>query len=270
MTTWFAKPLTTLAFLWRLERGDGIALGFTSHDRDLVRDGITYRSAPGLVPSAIERTDGLEVSSVSLSGALTSDALTEADFRAGRWDGAMLWVHAVDWANADAPPVMLARGELGAVSTQDGAFTVDLRGPTAVLDRPVVEETSPECRAALGDARCRVDLSGRRFRTTVMSAHDAVATLASPIIPGDFEFGKLRWIDGANAGLDTVIISNSATTVTVREMPAFAIDSPVAVELTEGCDRRFATCCARFGNAVNFRGEPHLPGNDILTRYGTA
>ncbi len=43
---------------------------------------------------------------------------------------------------------------------------------------------------------------------------------------------------------------------------------PVAVELIEGCDRQLATCRDRFANIANFRGEPHLPGNDLLTRYG--
>ena len=37
--------------------------------------------------------------------------------------------------------------------------------------------------------------------------------------------------------------------------------------LTEGCDHTIATCAARFGNAINFQGEPFLPGNDLLTRY---
>ncbi len=50
-------------------------------------------------------------------------------------------------------------------------------------------------------------------------------------------------------------------------LPAFAIEPGTPVELTEGCDRRFETCVARFANAANFRGEPHLPGNDLLTRY---
>jgi hypothetical protein len=47
-----------------------------------------------------------------------------------------------------------------------------LRGPTSVLDAPVVEETSPECRAQLGDRRCRVDLSGRRISAVVVSVVD--------------------------------------------------------------------------------------------------
>lgn len=39
-------------------------------------------------------------------------------------------------------------------------------------------------------------------------------------------------------------------------------------ELREGCDHTIATCAGRFGNALNFRGEPFLPGNDLLARYG--
>jgi uncharacterized phage protein (TIGR02218 family) len=31
-----------------------------------------------------------------------------------------------------------------------------------------------------------------------------------------------------------------------------------------GCDKRFDTCVSRFNNALNFRGEPHVPGTDKL------
>jgi hypothetical protein len=36
---------------------------------------------------------------------------------------------------------------------------------------------------------------------------------------------------------------------------------------SKGCDRRFATCRDRFGNVANFRGFPHIPGNDFVLRY---
>ena len=42
---------------------------------------------------------------------------------------------------------------------------------------------------------------------------------------------------------------------------------PGLVAIVEGCDKRLATCSERFVNAANFRGEPHLPGMDLLTRY---
>jgi uncharacterized phage protein (TIGR02218 family) len=34
--------------------------------------------------------------------------------------------------------------------------------------------------------------------------------------------------------------------------------------VTAGCDKIFATCRDRFANTVNFRGFPHIPGNDFV------
>jgi uncharacterized phage protein (TIGR02218 family) len=177
MAAFLQPELTTLAYLWRIERRDGVTLGFTSHDRDLVRGGLVYRAAPGMVPSAVERSDGFDADSVELAGALTSDALTADDLIAGRWDGAALFLSAIDWTDPQGEAVPLVRGELGSIETGDGGFTAELRGPSAMLDAPVCEETSPECRASLGDPRCRVDMAGRRRIARVVAVADAVVTL---------------------------------------------------------------------------------------------
>jgi uncharacterized phage protein (TIGR02218 family) len=265
VTDWFKQDLTALAFCWRIERRDGVVLGFTSHDRDLVVDGLVYRAAPGMVPSAIERRASLDPGAIDLSGALTSSLITEADLLAGRWDGARLRVTAVNWADPENCPLFLARGELGSVESDGRSFSAELRGPSALLDAPVVEETSPECRAELGDRRCRVDMSGRRVVARVVSTSAAVVTVDNA--PGDYGFGTLRWLDGANAGLESVVASSSGPLVRLREPPPFLPEPGTMIELTEGCDKRFATCAARFANTENFRGEPHLPGNDLLVRY---
>jgi uncharacterized phage protein (TIGR02218 family) len=34
-----------------------------------------------------------------------------------------------------------------------------------------------------------------------------------------------------------------------------------------GCDKAFSTCKKKFDNALNFRGFPHLPGNDVAYSY---
>jgi uncharacterized phage protein (TIGR02218 family) len=88
--------LHTLALLWRIERRDGIAIGLTGHDRDLTIDGFLYRAAPGMTPSAIRRSDGLDPSTMDVTGALVSGAITQADLLAGRWDGARVTIAAVD------------------------------------------------------------------------------------------------------------------------------------------------------------------------------
>jgi uncharacterized phage protein (TIGR02218 family) len=49
-------------------------------------------------------------------------------------------------------------------------------------------------------------------------------------------------------------------------MPPGAIAAGDAFEVTPGCDKSFATCRDRFANQINFRGFPHLPGNDAILR----
>lgn len=220
MTRWFAQPLTTLAFCWRLQRRDGIVLGFTSHDRDLELGGLRYRASPGLVPSAIELRDGLDAETMEIGGALTSDLITDGDLEAGRWDGAALCLFAVDWQSPDSDPLYLARGQLGSIENDGRAFTASLLGPAHLLDRPIVETTSPECRATLGDRRCRVDLSGRRRIARVGQAEGARVILRNAILePGLYAFGHLRWLDGANAGLCADVATSDEQSVTLLDRP---------------------------------------------------
>ena len=264
---WLDRDLTTIALCWRLDRRDGISLGFTSHDRDLAIDGLAYRARPGMLPSAVSLSDGFDVATLDVSGALTSDAITADDLAAGRWDGAKVRLFAIDWEAPDTA-LPLARGEIGDVGIKDSAFTAELRGPTALLERPAVEQTSPECRADLGDRRCRVDMAARVRILTVVSADGATITVSqSEPSANAYGYGRLRWISGANSGLAGAILSSAGAVVTLREPPFFAVEAGTLAELREGCDRRFDTCRTRFANAENFRGEPFLPGNDLLTRY---
>jgi uncharacterized phage protein (TIGR02218 family) len=266
----FVEPaLTTIAFCWRVERRDGVCLGFTTHDRELIIDGLAYSAAPGMLPSAISRSDGFDLDTIEVAGALTSQAISEEDLGAGRWDGAAVTIFMIDWEAPDGETLVLTRGVLGEARTSGNGFETELMGPTATLDRPAVEQTSPECRAELGDKRCRVDMAGR-VRVTRISAvigEDAVEVDGADAAADAYGYGHLRWIGGANSGLRSAILSSAGNLLTLREAPPFAMATGDLVEISEGCDKRLATCSGRFSNAVNFRGEPHLPGMDLLTRY---
>lgn len=265
--SWLDEAVTTLAICWRIERRDGVAIGLTAHDRDLVIDGNVYRASPGMTPSAIRRSDGSDADTMDVAGSLTSGAISERDLLAGRWDGARVSVFAVDWSDT-GNRVALGEGTIGAVETRDGAFTAELRGVAAALERQVSEETSPECRAALGDARCRVAMAGRRCFARVVESDEEVVTVdvAEPVANG-WGGGRLRWLGGANSGLEDMVMQSEGSVVTLRTPPRFAPGAVDLVELVEGCDKSLATCAGRFANAANFRGEPYLPGIDLLTRY---
>lgn len=261
-----AKPLCALAFCWRLERRDGIAIGLTSHDCDIVVDRFRYRPAPGMRPSAIEKDGSGEGEALEIAGALASGAISAADLEAGRWDGAALSVYLTEWTAPGALWLELARGRLGSVEHGGGQYRVTVSSTLDLLDRPVAPETSPTCRAALGDAQCTVDLRPLT-RVVAVAAVDGDAVSVPGLESGLYSFGTLRWLEGPLAGLSHAVVAQDGDVLMLTEAPTVAIVPGTRARIVEGCDRRLATCAARFGNVPNFRGEPFLPGMDLLTRY---
>ncbi len=263
---WLDEPCTTTAYAWTLKRRDGAALGFTAHDRDLMIDGLLHHAGPGMVPSAIVESNRLEDEGLDIEGALASDLIGEADLDAGRWDGAALTVRLVDWTDP-ARQRLLASGVLGEVSRGGGAFKAELRGPASRLDRPAAPRTSPGCRAEFCGPECGIDPGTRRIETLVQLADGGRIGLPPGIDAARYRLGTVRFLSGPLAGAIHDIADGQAADIWLAAPPASPPLPGTRLLLTEGCDRTIDTCSARFGNAVNFRGEPHLPGNDLLTRY---
>ncbi|MBN9788638.1 hypothetical protein DMP17_08535 [Pseudonocardia sp. TMWB2A] len=271
IAAWLTAPIVPLAWAWKIARSDGMVLGFTSHDRDLVRGGMTYVATPGIAPSALSLSASLDADTMDIAGALTADAISEDDLDAGRWDGAAVTLHIVNWEDADEPMILVAQGSLGAVERKRGAFAAELRTLDAGLDAPVAPETAPGCRARLGDSACRVDLAPRTRLVRLAGVEGRMVTVESAgdgaINGAAFAYGRLRFVTGPNAGLTGLIVAGAGQSLTLARDPVFPVDAGTRAEIIEGCDKQLATCAARFGNAVNFRGEPYLPGMDYVTRY---
>ncbi len=266
----FGRELEAVATFWRIHRRDGVTLGFTAHDRDLWFDGLLHRAASGMLPSAIRRTADLESDSAEMEGALAHDAISAADLAAGRFDGAKVAIGVVDWENLDR--AVLYRGEIGTVWQEAARFSAELRSAKADLDADPVPRTSPTCRARFCGPGCT--LSASRF------THEAVLTEI------DFDTnrirfgggpdhalmadGSIRWLDGPQAGIAMAVVQAGPEGLVLDTAPDSALVPGHRALLREGCDHTVATCAERFGNAANFQGEPFLPGNDLLARYGQA
>lgn len=265
---WFAQDLETVATWCRILRRDGVTLGFTAHDRDLWFDGVLHRAVPGMVPSAIRRTAGLDDDSAEVAGALTHEAVSAADLAAGRYDSARVRIGLVDWQTLARETIWV--GTLGAVTEQDGGFTAELASRKAELLQSHVPRTSPACRAAFCGTGCNLNPS-RFTHEAVLTGIDPQSgsvTIACTASAADLIGGTLRWMDGPHAGSTVRIQAVGASDELILEPPLEA-ELPVGLRIVvrEGCDHRLDTCADRFGNAPNFRGEPFLPGNDLLARY---
>jgi uncharacterized phage protein (TIGR02218 family) len=65
-------------------------------------------------------------------------------------------------------------------------------------------------------------------------------------------------------------VSEGAAQLTFWAPPASPFAVGDDVELIAGCDKSFAMCGAKFANRANFRGFPHIPGNDALLHYASS
>ena len=264
-----AGEVTTLATCWRIKRRDGIVLGFTTHERPFRIDGVIYRAAGGFTPSTMESSNALDVDNLDIEGILADAALSRADLLAGRYDLAEVEIFLVNWAAPEDGAVVLKTGLLGDASLKDTDFTVEVRGMAQLLQMEVGAVYSPECRANLGDRHCKVRLAAFRVTGTVTEAGDGetFSDSARGEADGWFDYGRLAWLTGANAGLECDVKRFQGGEIVLTAPVPGRIAVGDRYEMTTGCDKRFATCRAKFSNSRNFRGEPAVPGQDAVLDY---
>jgi uncharacterized phage protein (TIGR02218 family) len=268
MAARIASGATTHAAVWRIARRDGEVFGFTDHDRPLDIEGVTYEPASGFAPGLIEKALGLGVDTASAAGALSSDAITAEDLAKGLWDGARVDIWRVDWTDVSLK-VHLFAGRVGEVRRGAVAFEAELRGLQAPLNVPVGRVYSRSCDADLGDARCGVALSTSAYRgfgevSEILDARSFRASGLETFQDGWFSDGRIAWDLGGAGEVSVHRQAGAGATIELIDAGGPELAMGATFQIFAGCDKRFATCRAKFANAINFRGFPHMPGNDAL------
>lgn len=272
-----ASGATTLAWCWRITRADGQVFGFTDHDRPLAFDGTSFESEAGLIPSELRHGSDMAVDAQDAEGVLSSDRITETDIADGRWDNAGVEVFRVNWQDT-SQRVLLRRGSIGDIRRGRVSFVAEVRSMAHVLNQQVGRVFQGSCDAALGDARCKVDLEATAFRgtgtiTALLRDRAFTADGLSEFATGHFSRGIISWTSGANAGRFAEVsqheIAGGEVRIILLETPILDIKPGDAFTIVAGCDKRPETCRDRFANIANFRGFPDIPGQDAVTRYAT-
>lgn len=264
---WFTGPLETVAAYWQVLRRDGVALGFTSHDRDLWIGGILHSATPGMVPSSIRMSADFEPDSAEVQGALSHDSISAHDLAKGLFDGAGVRIGVVDWETGEHE--VLYRGTIGSVSEEEGRFTAELASRKTELALDPVPRTSPGCRAAFCGPGCNLPAVAHTHEASLLAVdEDANAIAINAPLPGSlYVAGQVRWLEGPHAGAIMTVMASGATGLVLDTPLEPGLSPGTRLLVREGCDHTLDTCATRFGNAVNFQGEPYLPGNDHLLRH---
>jgi uncharacterized phage protein (TIGR02218 family) len=263
-----AQGATTLCRCWSLTRRDGLVLGFTDHDRPLAFGGVTFAAATGLEAAETSAELGFAIGGGEVFGALAAAGLNEADLARGLYDDARVAVWLVNWAAVEQR-LLLETGFVGEIRRSDSGFTAEVRGLAKAFDEERGRLFTRSCAADLGDARCGVVLTPV---PGVVAGTDGRIGVVAPGLgswPDDhFSGGRLVFTSGGNVGFTTEIKRHSARDGVVALQLWQPPPQPIAIgdafTVTPGCDKSFATCRAKFSNGLNFRGFPHIPGNDFI------
>lgn len=266
---------TTLCFCWKLIRSDDVVLGFTDHDAKISFDGTDFEALAGFEASAAEAMLGLNVDTQDVAGVFSSSLLDEDDLAAGRYDNARVETWLVNWQNIEERE-FLRVGFMGEITREDGRFIAEFRSLTNQLDQTKGHRFMPLCDAVLGDINCGVDLQVPEYSATgtVSIVQNRLVVKAAGLAgfaDNWFARGHLVWTSGANDGLAVEVTSslNESGETIIQLWKPMPFDGQIGdtFTLTTGCDKGFETCKSKFANHLNFRGFPHMPGNDFSLSY---
>ena len=266
LTAHLAGEVTSLAICWQLTLVGGTVMGFTDHTSDLTISSVLYKAATGFSPTSVETKDKFSVDNLDVAGILDTASITEADIMAGKYDFAEILIFMVNVTDLTQGIITHRRGWLGEVSLKNGQFVAEVRGLAQKLQQNIVELFSPTCRAVFGDTRCKANLASYTVGGTVntITSRQVFISTAMTQAAGYFSGGEIQWLTGANAGrrMEIKQFGNTQFTLVLPMPNNVAVGD--AFNAIAGCDKTIGTCASRFSNAVNFRGEPYVPGMDKM------
>lgn len=259
---------TTLCYCFLLTRRDQEKFAFTSHDKDLELDGEKYLATSGFSPSSISNNSELSVDNLELAGVLDNISLKDSDILAGIYDFAEIEIFLVNYNKLSDGRLQLRTGWLGEVKFSENKFVAEVRGLTQKLSQTIGELYSPRCRAVFADSKCGLVLNNYKKTGVVENivANNIFVDSNRNEDVGFFNHGKIKFASGKNQE-QTIEIKRFADSQIELVLPlVFDMQIGDYYEIFQGCDKILNTCINRYNNAVNFRGEPHIPGLDKVLK----
>lgn len=250
----------TVCTLVKLTLLGGRVVALADHDKDLVVAGVRYESTYAFEVSSVSIASGTQNSSLELSLLMDDAICSRADILSGAFDRAKCEVMLVDYAHTDNGAGLYYAGRVQQTSFAD-AITATLQ-IASLLDQNVncaSEQYSYTCTADLGDARCKVDLSGRK-KTFAVGAVASRQSFTTDLTDDDkaWNGGLVAFTSGPNEGfaIEVGAYSKSNGGVVLKLPFPYALSPGDTGEIFPGCDKTPATCLDTYNNMPNYRGVP--------------
>lgn len=275
-----AGRVSGMADLWTFTLSTTTSLRWTNADVPLRWNGNTFALGPGIERGRVRwsmtlDTDELTVTLHPRASDLVGSTPLGLALRRGDFDGALVTLDRAYLSGGTSIVGVLSgwfTGTLGPLEGDGASYTGTVRSPLAELDAPFPRNVvQAQCANRLFDQVCAVNPNSYRVTGGVTGGVNANRTAFQSTVTafadGYFTLGRFRWLTGANAGRSQTVRSSFS--------PAGGLQFPVGwpgpvlagdtFEMWAGCDKRMATCSAKFANVARFRGFPFVPAPETTT-----
>lgn len=264
------------------------SIGFTNNTRDVTlsaHDDLVFRSAPSLTPSVVEMVLGTESANMENVLQFDSDAITEADIEAGKWNYAKIELWLMNWNALEMGELVVASHVFGEINNYGTFFKVETEGKNSLLQNQFGNVTQRLCRIAhVGTETCQLDLDGTtsdgfsitaRLEVTLQTDKYQIVLNREEDVPDDFyNNGKMTALTGLNAGLSREVKSGTGegtedVIVTLKRPFPFPIAPGEEVDMLIGDDKTLERC-VYLGQAINRRATDWIQSVEKLNQFPSA
>lgn len=260
--------VTTITNCWRVTLKDGTQLGFTDYNDNITYDGIDYHCGKAVSTSSIESCNSLSADNFEIVLALNSFLIHQDDLLGGKYDKAYIEYFILNYADHTQGHLLIKAGFIHDLRLSNNKLTIEVRGAGHDLNKQTCAIYSDTCRARFKDARCKAKdidyiLSGQI--SNMLNAY-TLEIDSSIRFPSIYSNTKMEFFDDSNSKYSCLVKDVIGDKIILQKNTNVLLKKGYKFLLFPQCDKKFFTCSNIFYNALNFRGEPHVPGVDEINK----
>jgi uncharacterized phage protein (TIGR02218 family) len=255
------SDILTLALCWKISTKTGLIIAYTNHDNELMIDNILYKPGINISNNSLNHHANINNEQFRSYAKIENINISELDIINGILDDAEVTICLVNYQDVAECNIVLKSGNISKVKLLDGNILLEIRSLKSLLNIGVNKNFSKKCRAEFGGSLCKMNKNEHKIKLeNFVIKQNIIYSVDLKKYPDGY-FEDLECI--YNNVTYKILGSHNGNIILEHNLENHN-DYSTEITIVNGCDKNFSSCCNKFKNAINFRGEPHIPENLFL------
>jgi uncharacterized phage protein (TIGR02218 family) len=273
LKTSLADSPTNMVRCFKIKPKDGDTLAFTEYHAELKIGDIVYKPQCNFEEGdELRAFSDITSNSYGVIAAFDNVGIRKNEIFLGKFDSARVDIFMVDCEHLEYGSVSIVSGFVDSVEISGERVYFSVAGIMSVLEKTMGSVYSPLCRAKFCDRKCGLTIQSYSHHGEIASVtgdsefHSEVSAIKDKD-RDYFRYGFVTFTEGKNVSISIEVKQSYLGNIVLNVPPPSAMGVGDQFTLVTGCDKKFSSCIEKFGNAVNFRGEPNLPRTTKVYKF---